>query len=169
MNLAEHMNNTVTVDEHFTVDHPDVADWCLRKIAEAKRLIADRQSQADEWVGRVEWWYSYETRDANESIKFFEHHLAAYALANRADDRKSFTFPHGKVSTRQVGATVEITDEAKAIEWAKAHQPELVHVKETIAKTGWLIEDGAVRDPDTGQPVDGLSVKPGRITVQVST
>lgn len=143
------------------------AAWAMERLAQAKSGKAKIDAFANRKIQKYEEWRLAANAPAERSIKYFEGALTAWAILNRTSRGKSFILPGGTVTTREVAASVDVDDEAAALTYARAHQPGLVIVKEAVARKGWTLTGGAVRDPDTGEEVPGLSIRPGRVSVTV--
>ena len=178
---------TQSVDEWTGPDLPDgpvseeIAALMMRRLASLSRRIGRRERAAagvlEAERARVAAWLDAETASAREQVAQLEARLSEYALDVRdAYDRKSVSFPHGKVQTRESGGSWEVVDAAAVLEWAEANRPELVQVRKsfTVAEakrpTSGLVatEFGEVMVAATSEPIPGIKVSPKVVTATVT-
>ena len=108
-------------------------------------------------------------------ITYLEGALKAYALRERERTNgrsKSQKLMYATVSTSEKSGGWEVDPEV-AVEWAKAHRPDLVETtdKFLLAKAkavpGWTAEGSVVVDAETGEAIPGIHVLPKQVTASV--
>lgn len=108
------------------LDHASRCDERAAELAATRdKLLAPLQAR----IARIERFYAaqitYENRRREELLRFVEY-LAQ--LCQYPGKKKSIATPFGSFGFRDVSPTVELTDEAAAIEWAKQMAPGFVSV-----------------------------------------
>ena len=159
----------------------EIAALMMRRLSSLTRKVKRREAVAlavlEAARAEAAEWLEAETSSAREQAAQLEARLREWGLDVRdAYGRKSVTFPHGKVATRESGGSWEVVDEAALMEWAQATHPELVVVKTTFrredAKRGAsglvATEDGEVMDAATSELVPGIKVSPRVVTASVT-
>lgn len=159
--------------EAFRVNDDGAAEWAIKRLAEIRAVIAERQRFHDAEVERLRVWLDNEHRPLRSSESYFEHLLGDYARRQRQDaDRKTIALPHGKVSTRW-GAAKFSFDEERFLAWAEVNLPEIIRIK----KEPWVaemrerlvIQDNQVIDPASGQIVDGVVASSPELSITIKT
>lgn len=150
--------------ESFVIDDDSKADWALRKIAQARRKLAQAQQLAEMEISRIQEWLRGQTEDANRTIGHFEALLYEYMQRVRAEDPKarSRKLPHGRLQLR---SSVKWTyDDEALLAWLQANRPEFVRTKYEPDKAGLKrtvtadVQTGRAIDPTTGEAIPGVSV-----------
>ena len=174
-------------DEETAAREQETAD--LAWATERSRWLANAQKAREELsrihqaeIDRLEVQLTLLRERATEieapltrKITYLEGALKAYALRER--DRthgrtKSVKLMYATVSTSEKGGGWEV-DQDIAVEWAKAHRPDLVETvdKFLLAKAkavpGWTAEGSVVVDAESGEQIPGLHVLPKQITASV--
>lgn len=162
----------VSVDSEeprFVVDDDSKADWCLRKLRQARQRMTQRQAFVESEIERLQEWKTQQDADDLRSEGFFEHQLRNYFEelrdAGALGKRKSYKLPHGTLSVRKAAAKLD-RDEAKLLEWAKANAPEHIVTTEKVVwanlkpRVGLVeLADGwAAVDAQTGELIPGITV-----------
>jgi hypothetical protein len=161
------------------------ADWVLERVADLE--VARR-----EYEGEVARWRDGVLR-LERAESWLRERLKVWGRANRTAQRKTFTLAHGTVATREGRDRVRVDDEAAAVAWAKVHCPDAVKVeerflpshcphliaiadrREVVGETMIDLDTGEIQpirrlvvvDRD-GNPIPGLGVEPGEVTVTVT-
>lgn len=101
----------------FTIDDDSAAEWAGRKLTVAARRLAEIDTLAARAMDRIDAWRTGQADPLRRDIGFFERLLVDYASRQRDESgRKSVEVPSVKVSSRSVGATVQVTDGALVAE-----------------------------------------------------
>lgn len=117
----------------FVVDNEERANWALRKITQAKKMLAEKQSLAASEKSKIDLWLTAVSKPITDTINHFEALLHAYSLSLKKLDIgfKSRKYPKGSVHL-------------------KAQQPELERDPDDLKK--W-VKDNKVGD----EIIDGES------------
>jgi len=146
------------------------ADWCLKRIANLQREIAENEAIEAAHIQRLKLRTLALNERVARGVRFFTGAIQAYAEQHRPElcpgKKKSRALAHGSIGWRKVGGGLTVTDQAKLLEWAKAKSPEggLVRVKEepalalikTVFETTGEVPDGTEPNPER----DEFQVKP---------
>lgn len=147
------------------------ADWHLRHLRvlgrQREQLLdvfqAEQERLAERLAARLALidakadWHSKPVEDLHK------------ALLEADEKRKSIALPNGTLKSRKGQDSWEYEDEEAFISWARSKHPELVRVthavnKADVKKTFRAAtpgEEGQAVDPATGEPIPGVTVKPG--------
>ena len=111
----------------FMVDNDQKAEWCIRKIAEAKKEMMDwiefYVAQTDKVKDRCE-----------RRIMFFEMKLKDYFSQvphKVTKTQESYQLPSGKLVLKAQAPDFERDDEV-LLKWVKKNEPDMVKVKESV-------------------------------------
>lgn len=166
--------------EDWAITDDAVADWAIRKIAQAERNIEKRREFVEAEIDRLRRWQEQANTEDQRSIEFFTSHLHAYFEQLRESGalgkRKSYRLPHGTLQVRAKPPTFT-RDNDQLLEWAQGTGDEsLVRVKiepawSDIRKRITIAPDGrTVIDTETGEIVPGVTVTElGSETFSVTT
>jgi hypothetical protein len=102
----------------FHIDSDERADWLLRKVADCQA----RAVRAKAWAARE---VASAEADEGRLVARFAGELEAYArsLGLTTAKKKSRAVPSGVFGFRKQPARLVVTDDAKALEWAKKNAP----------------------------------------------
>ena len=119
----------IEIAETFAVCDLKSANWAVRKINECRA-----------YVEQVKAWAAIETARAKSDEARLTAHFGAQLQAVAQSElegakRKSIALPSGSIGFRKHAETLEVQDEAAAIEWARANCPEAVKITERLTKT----------------------------------
>lgn len=165
-------------------DDSDAAENLRRQAFYSKRLdelTAVKLSQIDQ----IDRWYQKEAAKIQEKIDGYRIPLERYATERVATQKaKTLSYPAGSIQVRSGLQSVEVLDQEALIAFAKAHPqleeslirtppPVPVPAKDVIKaalKSGGftLSDDGSLIDSETGEIVDGVSIKTGEPSVKVT-
>lgn len=184
--LSEHLESVYEMPEteaheRFRIESTDQANWALRKLKKIRDKQAENDRLASDEIGRIQRWLSDVNSQLEREAGFFESLLVEYhrALLSADPEAKTVKLPMGTLRARQIKPQPELVDEEAALEWAKAHAPGLVKVKESLA---WAemkkeldilnVRDGPIcvwskHCVIPPEPVPGTAVKPGEIRFRV--
>jgi phage host-nuclease inhibitor protein Gam len=164
----------------WEVDGPGSGEWAMRKLAATEAEAGEVREQAQAWVDEIRRWEEAQLRPLASRSAYFTERLTRWLRALREADpkRKSYPLPSGTVSSRTVAPKVEIVDADEVIGWAEnCLQPAQVEAVVKIERSVRLAElkkvakvdaDGfAMRDPDTGMAIPGVSISPGGVSFSV--
>lgn len=140
-------------DGPFVIDTDAKAEWLLSRLANLKAEADRVTKQAERRLAEI-------ASDRQRLEHLFGAQLEDYcrrkilAAGNR---RRSVTFLQGTVAFRSVPASLKLADATKALQWAKAHRPELVRVetKERVSADAFKEIAASVYDAD-GELLPGI-------------
>lgn len=147
---------SLTASEPFRVTDDKSAEWCIRKIREAR---AEKQRWAE--------YYREQQRkidqEADGTISYFEALLADYFESvphKRTKTQESYQLPGGKLVRRQQAPEYQ-RDEASLLPWLKENAPALVKVTESadwaaLKKQLVIAPDGETVATEDGEIVPGV-------------
>lgn len=106
---------------HITDDGQ--AEWAMRHVVKATEELAQLQAQGFKWQARIQAWFDHRARPLQATVAFMTAHLERYAVEVREADpkRKTLVLPSGAVSTTGHSPKVDITNEPRAVVWARQH------------------------------------------------
>ncbi|MEY8763404.1 MULTISPECIES: host-nuclease inhibitor Gam family protein [Clostridium] len=142
----------------FIVNDLDQANWCFRKIRALNAKIAETKAFADKERERINIWEKAETKNAQDSIAYFESLLSDYYIRlKHVDPKAKVSTPYGKISSRK-SAKWNYNNEDELLSYLKENDSSLVKVKESVDKTELKkkYKDGI--DAETGEVLPGVSV-----------
>lgn len=165
------------------------ADWCARKAQAARRAAARVQAEADRQIAAIREWAEKVTAEdladaayfERQAIDWFDRYRQEQLAAGTKPERlvKTLELPGGgKVQARQQQASLKVTDDKAAIEWAKSVNPDFIRVKEELNKNDvkahlaglrvtedgqWVTADGEIVDAP-----EGVELEPGSIKLSLS-
>jgi hypothetical protein len=163
-----YLDQTLQDSQGFSVDSDSKADWALRKLAEARRRLQERQTFVEIELARLQAWQAKLDAEDARLIRYMERLLADYFAQLHAQGRlgrkKSYRLPHGQLTAHQM-PTQWAVDEAELLDWAEPLG--LVRVNKTSAwkeiKARLIAaapQPGAAAiDITTGELVPGVTVK----------
>ena len=150
--------------------------WALRRRIARKEATAAAALAAE--TARVNAWLEDQTGRSRVEADAIQARLEEWALDVRdasGGRRKSVSFPHGRVVTRESGGGWEVTDRAALLAWAKTYRPGLVETVESVSiaaarrvTSGLAVAVDEVVDAATGEVVPGLSVAPKLVKASVT-
>lgn len=172
----------------FTIDRRDLAEWAMRKVAEATVRLDEDRRLYDQFRSQLDQWYEQITRPHRATIAFLGDHLEDYGRRWRATSGRvaSLPLPSGVIRTRTSQAVAVISDMEALVEWAKEHEPTLVRTKTTedvlVSEVrdyvevmvdveenddGEMVTGSVVVHRMTKEPVPGLIVQAKHVDVTV--
>jgi hypothetical protein len=139
------------------------ADYLLEKLAAETERLGRLKEFSERRIRMIREHQEAEGRRLAGRIRWLQDQIRANLPATAVDFRaiygaKSASLPHGRVGFRASRATVEITDPAKALAFAKARGL-AVKVVESVGKTpliDYVKRTGEEPDPET----DGVQLVP---------
>jgi len=152
----------------FQVDDDQKAEWCIRKIQEAKKEMMD---WIDFYVAQTD-----KVKDKCERrIQFFEYKLMQYFGSvphKQTKTQESYQLPSGKLVLKKQAPDFERDDEL-ILAWLKANdEDQYVKTKETIdwselKKTLTIVGEQVAGE--TGEIIPGITVteRPDKFVVEV--
>lgn len=162
----------------FAVTDRGTAEWAMRKAAEVEAQRAERRELAKQWRDEVDRWLTAELKPLDATFAFFEGHLNAYMLAERAasDGKvKSIKLTAGTLkSTGGSDPKPAIADSSEVLAWAEELPEELLDDAERsplkitrevqisrLTKMGLAIHEVETdRADEDGEPITELVVCP---------
>lgn len=158
--------------ENFRVDTPDLAAWTMRKYRSLAQKAARNDEIAKAEHDRIDAWHQRVTQRIAGDMEFFSGHLEAYAMRERAENRKSVDLPDGVIRTRIRKAGIA-PDKSTFVQWALEHErhdllrvsyaPDMDAITSTV-----VVDGGTVLDPGTGEVIPGLAPTPEVINVTIT-
>ena len=160
--------------EGFKVTDDFKADWALRKYRAYEERIKLNEQLAEKERNRIRDWLDKSNKQIAQKQEFFEQHLIAYAIEERKKDRKTISLPNGVISTRQGNDAPVIEDKESLLSWAKSNsKTEIIKVKEDVDlaefKKHVVVDGEKVIWADTGEIVQGVSVRDGKLSLKITT
>ena len=158
----------------FKVTDDFKADWALRKYRSYEERIKLNEQLAEKERNRIQEWLDKSNKQIALKQEFFEQHLIAYAIEERKKDRKTISLPNGVISTRQGNDAPVIEDKESLLSWAKANSKcEIIKTKEDVDlaefKKHVVVDGEKVIWADTGEIVQGVSVRDGKLSLKITT
>jgi hypothetical protein len=146
--------------EKYKIGGPSEADWALRKLAQARKHIAENVALVTAEIDRLGAWVGEANRSHERDAEYFESILRNWHDEQLAEDpkRKTVSLPGGKLVAAKNPDSIAIDDEV-FIPWAREHAPDWVRTKYEAAKADVKKAGGVV--PDTGEIAPGVSAIPG--------
>jgi len=157
--------------EHFVVDRLERAIWASRKLAAIRRKEAEAKAEAKAQIALITDWLQGVTDECAQEASYFEGLLAPWVLSQIADGKKKSVKLPGVMLGFRAGGKTTVYDEAQLLAWAKAHKPELVRVKEEVAKAALnqaVLKDGEVFRDESGTALVTIEEKPDTFYVKFS-
>ncbi|WP_079708587.1 host-nuclease inhibitor Gam family protein [Paraliobacillus ryukyuensis] len=165
MELQEYLDQTEAVEqEGFKVDDEQKANWALRKIAQFQNQQKQNNELATIEISKIEDWNKSENERLQQSIDFFQSHLASFAMEQREKDAKfkSMKLPNGRIGFRKKQAKWNYDDKTLVKTLKENNLSDFIRIKEepdkSSIKEAFQVSDGKVINPDTGQILDGVYV-----------
>ena len=121
----------IPLPDRFAVTDVRTANWVVRRVMEARAY-----GQAVK-----EWAEAEATRAGREEEALLAHfgaglhQVLAEEIERERGRRKSLKLPAGTIGLRSEPVRLRVSDEEKAIAWAKSHLPQAVRVSERISRT----------------------------------
>ena len=114
-------------------------DWLLERIAKRRHQVAENDAVAKKRLLQIEDWRQGENAKLERSIDWFQSQLRQLVPVDAqafegAYGQRSRRLPFGSFGYKKHPPKVEITDDERALAWAKANGCE-IKVKETVSKT----------------------------------
>jgi hypothetical protein len=111
--------------DRFVVDDDEKAAWAMRKLAESedevrriRRLAEPELVRLQKMLAGVEAWVEKQTTAVQRDHAFFTSLLERWAVEQRKAGRKSVSLPYGKVTTRAIAVSVNVSDSKAFVDWA---------------------------------------------------
>jgi hypothetical protein len=164
LSLEDEMDKPETEKEGFVIDTPELANWAIRKVKEARQrrdlFTAAAQSQIEQLEEKI---HDNEIR-CDQETAFLMSALSEYidkVPAKATKTQKTFLLPEGKMK-KKFSAQVMKVQEDTLIQYL-AGEEEYIKV---VKKPAWsefkklltIIDDKVIRT-DTGEIVDGVTVE----------
>jgi hypothetical protein len=149
---------TINVDPGFHVANEQTANWVCSKVIAAR----DRAERAKAWAARE---VAQAERDEEFFLGRFGEELEAWLRGVLDTKKKSIDLPAGRVGVRTSPARLVVTDEEKALAWARAHQPSAVvavPASEHISRSDLIL-----RFKTTGEIPDGSDLQPASASLYI--
>lgn len=176
MELHEFLDQKEQIeDESFEIKDEQQANWALRKIKQHQEQKEKNTEIAVEEITKIEEWLKTVNDSAQDSIDYFQGLLGKYAMEQRESnpDFKSMKLPNGNIGFRKQQPKWNY-DDKKLVEYLKENEEtELIRVKEEPNKSAikklFIVQDGKVINPGTGEVVEGVEVEERQDKFEVKT
>lgn len=163
--LDEYLDDSVNISEDLQVDlslfvtNDLEASRIMRKLSSLAKQMEANVSIADAERTRIDEWEQEVNIPLAAQASYLDSLLTQWAIYQRDQTgQKSFSFPHGKISTTVLNNRVVVNDEEAFIAWAET-QPNadtLVRIKKAakmdgvkeLAATGEVIPGIAISEPE---------------------
>jgi hypothetical protein len=160
----------------FEVSDDAGAAWAMRKLQGLRRQHDEIEKVVAAEIATVTEWAERSHNNLARDLAYFEGLLINYAREQREQHgRKSIDLPTGRVTSRKSSEGWSV-DSAEFVSWAKEFAPHLVRTKITeLPETLDVLEHnletsgGKVVVQETGEIVEGISVKDAAINYKVET
>jgi hypothetical protein len=103
----------------------------FRRVQKLRREIRETEQARDLELGMVRAHYERQITRPRAAVATLLDFIATLARLTVWGKKRSHATPYGTFGVRKASATVQVTDEAAALAWARTEQPEMVRV--TIA------------------------------------
>ena len=149
------------------------AEAILVRINKRNRAKMAAQREAEAWKKKVDAWLSSRLNSIEESNASDEAKLQVYAEDRlKNSKRKSVSLPSGKFGFRKGQPKIEHDDTA-LMEYAKASNPSLIKVKESLDWSGLkksciMSTDGEHLIDENGEVLPGITIHPAEQTFYVN-
>lgn len=179
--MTDHQGERVPAPQ-FEVDDLNKLDYSLRRLADIRKRVAERDAQAAVWTARVEAWREQSNRSDVARIERLEGLCVAFhrrefeaAIDAGLPERewpKTITAPHGKLTSSAGRDTIEVDDESAVTEFL-LEVGETASLKLGVRKTELKDRCTIVDKDDTrvlvldGAVVPGVHVETGERTYKV--
>lgn len=110
------------IKKAFVVDNEERANWALRKVAQARKMLAEKQNLAAAEKTKIDLWLNTVSKPIMDTINHFEHLLHNYSLSlKKLDDKfKSRKYPKGSIHLKTQQPELE-RDPDELKEWVKTN------------------------------------------------
>lgn len=155
----------------FKVTDLSSLNWAMKKYKEKYNEIKEFESFCNEEKLKLDVWLEEVSKPIKNDMEYFESLIIAYMAQEReATGKKSISTPNGKVQSRESAESVQHVDKDKLLEYAIENGIDEA-IKQTLAwtelKKRLAIADGKVIDVETGEFVEGATVKPATVSYKV--
>jgi phage host-nuclease inhibitor protein Gam len=168
MGDIDFFDDEAPVQQGFTIDSPEKAEWAGRMIAKARALIQAREDVATILKARIDAKLAAITAQSRKTIEDMTLLLRPFAeteLATQGGKKRSVDLLCGRLGFRQSPARLEVDDEAAALAWLEANASDImIRTKKEVKKADVkkAIEAG-------GAVPDGVRLVPGEVNFYVET
>lgn len=145
-------------DEGFVVDSLDKATWATERYLAADHRIRERESLASTYKHRIDLWLDKANKQDRDTQDFMEYLLTPYVqdYLSRQKRGKSFRVLGARLGFRKSTDRLEVIDPDSAIDYCRAHLPDVLIEKTEIGKA---IAKSYLAD---GFDIPGLAIEEGR-------
>jgi phage host-nuclease inhibitor protein Gam len=160
-------DETKPADEHFRIETLDQAEWAMRKIERARKEIARFDEAAQKVIDKIKARVETLAQTHKHTIESMTTLLEPWVSLEIAKQgkKRSYNMIGGTAGYRSNPNSIEVTDEAAAIQWLETHWAAgCIVTKKVVVKK-------AVHDliKANGEIPDGIEVKPGETKFYVNT
>lgn len=172
-------------EPHWRPTDLRTAEWAMRKVAAARRHLAELELSAETWHRSIDRWLERVSVRWIRTMDYFEGALIGYAAQVREADPKAKTLvlPSGEVSSVGRKAAPTITDPDALVQWLERNAEGMglpladlvkrTEVKKPIAKAVSQmvqvveVEPGVLGIRFKGAAVPGVDVRPAETSFTV--
>lgn len=156
----------------FVIDSLSRADWAARKVARARRRLAEAEMVAAAEQRRIAEWVDEQRARCEQETGFLVELLVRYhrSLLDEDPKRRTVSLPGGaSLVARKSPDSLIVEDETAATEWCRKFYPAALVVSERLDKPTLKRRLSGTLDAETGELVPGLVMQTGEITYRVKT
>jgi len=158
--------------DDYTIDTPEKAAWAMRKYRRIAQRMEENRRLADAEHERIAAWLERVNTTLEGEIDFFDRHLVAYGMQQRAEGRKSVDLPDGVIKTRSTAENITL-DKSAFVQWAletdnqallrTSYAPDMSAIKSAA-----VIDGGKVINADTGEVIPHAEITPSAVSVTIT-
>lgn len=150
----------------FRVDSHETADWVLGKRFDEEAALKSIEARRAAMNANFDRMAQVHKDRLNHLSHRFDAELENFAATNLPRGKKTLTLPHGSIAFRTIPATVQITDEYRAVQWADEAAPSIV--RKSVSKTEVMNAWKNIQGVDADLPTFAQRI-PARESVAIKT
>jgi hypothetical protein len=145
--------------ERWRIQDDDGAEWSMRHLVVYQQAVDDLARQRDDWMQRIDAWFSQASRGPLRSVEHFEALLSDYMRRLRLadEDVKSRPLPSGRLTSTGTGGKAAVADNDAVVAWIEENlvgeYDELVKDEPTV-RIGELRKRVSVEKRQIGMEID---------------
>jgi hypothetical protein len=153
-------------ETRFAVNSHESADWVLSKRMEEESALKSIEARRAAMNANFDHMAQVHKDRLRHLSHRFDAELENFAHANLPRGKKTLTLPHGSIAFRTIPATVQITDEYRAVQWADEAAPSIV--RKSVSKTEVMNAWKNIQGVDADLPTFAQRI-PARESVTIKT
>lgn len=160
------------MSDEYRIDTPEKAAYAMRKYRRIAQRIEENKRLAQAEHDRIEAWFERVNATLDGEREFFEGHLSAYAMTQRAEGRKSLDLPDGVIKTRTKAQRL-VLDKSAFTQWAletdradllrTTYSPDMDAINERV-----VVDGGTVILTETGEVMPHAEITPESVGVTIT-